>query len=92
MSTLASPSQPCDTLVGRLASRGLEVCTVDLTPPEVLQTGFVVVRTVVPGMQPLTPGSESCLEGTRLWTMATRLTCTARYGPERWNPAPHPFP
>ena len=92
MLTLASPSQQFDTLVGRLAARGLEVCTVDLTPPEVAQTGFVVVRAVVPGMQPLTPGGELCLGGTRLRTMATRLTCLARYGPERWNPAPHPFP
>ena len=88
----ASPSRQFDELVCRLATHGLEVCTVDLTPPEVAQTGFAVVRTVVPGMQPLTPGRERCLGGIRLRTMATRLTCTARYGPDRWNPAPHPFP
>ena len=90
--TLASPSRQFDDLVSHLATRGLEVCTVDLTPPEVAQTGFVVVRTVVPGMQPLTPGGELCLGGTRLRTMATQLGCPARYGPDRWNPAPHPFP
>jgi thiazole/oxazole-forming peptide maturase SagD family component len=40
-------------LVGRLARAGHEVVTVDLTPIDVAECGVAVVRSVVPGLQPV---------------------------------------
>jgi ribosomal protein S12 methylthiotransferase accessory factor len=85
-------SHPFDSLVRRLARLGLEVLTVDITPADIAETGLRVCRTVVPGMQPLTPGRAACCGGARLQTVPRQLGYRARYGPGQWNPAPHPFP
>jgi ribosomal protein S12 methylthiotransferase accessory factor len=87
-----TPSEHFDRLVQRLAAVGLEVLTVDVTLSDVAQAGFSVFRTVVPGMVPLTVGRHACLGGTRLRTVPVHLGWHARYGPEHYNPYPHPFP
>lgn len=87
-----APQQQLDSLVHTLAAQGLEVLTVDVTLPDVEEAGFRVVRTVVPGMVPLTVGRTACLGSPRLTTVPQRLGHRARYGPEHWNPYPHPFP
>lgn len=44
--------------VARLAARGYETVTVDLTPIDVAECGVSVVRTVVPGLCPITSRSD----------------------------------
>ncbi len=44
--------------VARLAARGYETVTVDLTPIDVAECGVSVVRTVVPGLCPITLRSD----------------------------------
>jgi ribosomal protein S12 methylthiotransferase accessory factor len=87
-----TPRQQLDGLVQRLAARDLEVLTVDVTLPDVAEAGLCVWRTVVPGLIPLTVGREACLSGTRLSTVPAHLGWPAHYGPDQWNPHPHPFP
>lgn len=76
----------------RLMDAGLEAIWIDVTTPDVAECGFRVVRTVVPGMQPLdNDHHRRYLGGARLRTVPERLG----YGPrtlESFNPEPHPFP
>lgn len=88
----ATPCQQFNRLVSRLAELGYEVLTIDVTPPDIAEAGFCVMRSVVPGLQPLTPGRAVCLGGARLRTVPHALGHRARYRPNQWNPAPHPFP
>lgn len=87
-----SPEQTFTRFVQQLADLQLEVLTVDVTLPDAAEVGFCVIRTVVPGMIPLTMGRDACLGGTRLYTVPAHLGWSARYGPQQWQPAPHPFP
>lgn len=57
-----------------LEERGYEAFWVDVTTPDVRDFGFCVVRTVVPGMQPLdSDRRHRCLGGRRLSSVPERL-------------------
>jgi ribosomal protein S12 methylthiotransferase accessory factor len=76
----------------RLAVVGLEAIYVDVTTPDVRSLGFRVVRTVIPGMQPLDNDHRyRHLGGRRLLSVPPRLGYPAPT-PEMLNPDPHPFP
>jgi ribosomal protein S12 methylthiotransferase accessory factor len=74
-------------VTGELAAHGFDVIAVDLTTPDVDEAGYKVVRSVVPGLQPL-DDDHTCrhLGGSRLYQWS---------GPaeeHELNPDPHPFP
>lgn len=87
-----SPTQQFEHLTRHLATLGLEVLSVDLTPPDVAGAGFHVVRVVVPGLVPMMGDYLPALGPSRLQAIAGQLPGTAHYGPQYWNPYPHPFP
>ena len=74
-------------VTGELAGRAFDVVVVDLTTPDVDEVGYKVVRSVVPGLQPL-DDDHTCrhLGGARLyqWSRAAEES--------ELNPDPHPFP
>ncbi|GAA3850185.1 YcaO-like family protein [Streptomyces sedi] len=78
--------------VEAVARRGMRVISVDLTPPDLRELGWHVVKTLVPGSQPLSFGRLQCLGGERLYRLPVELG--HRREPAReseLNPAPHPF-
>ncbi|MBK9753961.1 MAG: YcaO-like family protein [Nannocystis sp.] len=78
-------------LIERLAARGLAASWVEVTTPDVEQCGFHVVRTIIPGAQPLDNDHRSrYLGGVRLRSVPTALGQPVE--PSDWNPDPHPFP
>jgi ribosomal protein S12 methylthiotransferase accessory factor len=74
-------------VTGELAWHGFDVAAVDLTTPDVDEAGYKVVRTVVPGLQPL-DDDHTCrhLGGRRLYRWSRGVDESAL------NPDPHPFP
>ena len=75
----------------RLAGAGYEAVAVEVTTDDVAQLGFRVLRTVIPGMQPLDNDHRyRYLGGRRLHTLPAALS--RRPGPANFNPDPHPFP
>ncbi len=83
---------------GRLSAReairaaGLDGAWIDVTTPDVEQLGFKVVRTVIPGCQPLDNDHvHRYLGGRRLRSVPIALGY-----PDlpvgAYNPNPHPFP
>ncbi|MEV0374177.1 YcaO-like family protein [Streptomyces sp. NPDC050636] len=79
--------------VRRLAARGHETITVDITPVDVAECGVSVVRTVVPGLCPLTLRSDFHRRGgPRVFTapvaMGVRETALTE---DQLNPMPLPF-
>ncbi|HLL32960.1 MAG TPA: YcaO-like family protein, partial [Streptomyces sp.] len=80
--------------VGRLAAAGYEAITVDITPIDVAECGVSVVRTVVPGLCPLTLDSRFRRRGgPRVFqapvAMGVRTTPLTE---DDLNPLPLPFP
>lgn len=72
------PSDQLTTCVQRLADLDLDVCTVDLTTPDVAQCGFQVIKAVVPGMVDINPDARFPPLGCeRIYTAARRLGWTA---------------
>jgi ribosomal protein S12 methylthiotransferase accessory factor len=75
-----------------LAGAGFDAYSVDVTTPDIVDFGFHVVRTIIPGLQPLdNDHRHRYLGGRRLYDVPARygrtgLTIAAL------NPAPHPFP
>ncbi len=75
-----------------LEERGLEAIGVDVTRPEVADSGLCAVRVIVPGMIPLSFGAKNvCAGGRRLVEMRRALGKHLPDGPMRLNPIPHPF-
>lgn len=67
-----------------LAVRNFEAVVVDITRPEVAELGLCVVRVIVPGMLPLTFGTQYvCAGGQRLSDASAEKM--------QLNPMPHPF-
>lgn len=84
--------RPPVVLKDRLAAAGLEAIWVDVTTPDVLDFGFRVVRTTIPGMQPLDNDHRyRHLGGRRLLSIPTSLGYPD-LTPETLNSDPHPFP
>jgi ribosomal protein S12 methylthiotransferase accessory factor len=81
------------TALRALQQRGLDAIVVDVTLPEVLQTGLRVVRVIVPGLIPLTFGHRYAAKGgQRLYTVPVTLGYASRgLAEDDLNPAPHPF-
>ncbi len=90
---LAAPKDPKRALAFAadcLARIGLKPCGVDLTPIDIRDMGFYVVRAVIPGLVPLHgPHPDRPLGSSRLRTgpKAMGFDC-----PERLNAVPHPYP
>lgn len=88
--------EPLDELrvvLEMLRQRSLDAIVVDVTLPEIAAAGLHVVRTVVPGLIPLTFGQRFAAKGgERLYQVPVRLGY--RETPlreDQLNPAPHPF-
>ncbi|MFB7596404.1 TOMM precursor leader peptide-binding protein [Streptomyces sp. NPDC056160] len=84
-----------DELVGRFAASGLEAIVVDQTTPVHTAAGLACVKTLVPGLLPMTFGHHlRRITGLdRVLTVPHTLGRTAApLRPEEVNPYPHPFP
>ncbi|GAA4077402.1 TOMM precursor leader peptide-binding protein [Streptomyces hundungensis] len=84
-----------DELVGRFAATGLEAIVVDQTTPVHAASGLSCVKTIVPGLLPMTFGHQlrrvTGLD--RVLTAPHVLGHSARpLLPAEVNPHPHPFP
>ena len=80
--------------VQNLARAGLDAVVVDVTPADLRDLGFVVVRVAVPDLHPLWGGHHvRCLGGTRVRTVPVTMGyfATARRAADL-NPDPHPMP
>jgi ribosomal protein S12 methylthiotransferase accessory factor len=77
-----------------LRAAGLDPIAFDLTPDDVAEAGFTVVRVVIPGMQPLQARHDApCLGGRRLYEAPVRAGRLARSRSEALlNRTVHPFP
>lgn len=79
-------------LASRLGRCGLEALWVDVTTQDVGEVGFKVVRTLIPGMQPLDNDHEyRYLGGKRLLAVPRALGYDVS-DPASLNQDPHPFP
>lgn len=86
------PSNQLKSGLGLLADLNLEAIVVDVTRPELAETGWRTVRVLVPGMLPLSFGSgHAPLAARRLRDVPRALGYDLPDGPQRFNPAPHPF-
>lgn len=83
-----------NTLVDLLREKGLDVNIKDLTTPDIDEVGFKVVRSVVPGLQPLDVNhAYRYLGGNRLYKVPCQLGLSANsMAEEDLNPYPHVFP
>jgi ribosomal protein S12 methylthiotransferase accessory factor len=77
-----------------LRRRGLDAVVVDVTPRDVADLGFVVVRAVVADLHPLWGGHHvRCLGGDRVGTVPVTLGYLPRpLRPAELNTDPHPLP
>ena len=76
-----------NTCVDLLAAQGLEVIVVDVTSPDIQETGLYVVRVVIPGAQPLFFGT-----GFHRVSERARSNDYADRASRDINLHPHPFP
>jgi ribosomal protein S12 methylthiotransferase accessory factor len=86
--------QQVEAIVSRLAASGIDAYAVDVTSPDVRETGIAVARVVAPRLIPLDVRHDArFLGGDRLYTAPAELGLR----PKRLtfadlNPDPHPFP
>jgi ribosomal protein S12 methylthiotransferase accessory factor len=91
---LGSPRAQLERCVGSLRAAGMDAVVIDVTPADVRDAGFVVVRVVVTDLHPLWGGHQlRCLGGARLQRFPVALgyrnsECDVR----ELNAAPHPMP
>jgi ribosomal protein S12 methylthiotransferase accessory factor len=79
--------------MGALAAHGHDVVSVDITAPELVGMGIVVVRAIVPGLQPLAADTAGRLGGQRLYEAPLRMGYRDRVTSEaELNHVPHCFP
>jgi ribosomal protein S12 methylthiotransferase accessory factor len=90
----SSASDAVDALSRALQSSGVSAYATDVTPPDVLDAGFRVVRVVCPELCRLDVAYRARhLGGERLLTMAAELgLADRRLELDDLNPYPHPFP
>ncbi|GJL69990.1 MAG: hypothetical protein NPIRA06_26250 [Nitrospirales bacterium] len=81
------------TLLEKVENVHHRVLVVDLTTPDVSESGLFVFRALIPGFHPLFMGHEiRALGGTRLWQVPQKLGYQGITKLTGDNPAPHPFP
>lgn len=82
------------TLVKMLADKSFDVISYDLTTLDIDEVGFKVVRSVIPGMQPLDINHSRRYEGgKRLYEVPVQMGLLKKPLCEKGlNPYPHPFP
>ncbi|HNP30908.1 YcaO-like family protein [Nitrospira sp. MA-1] len=81
------------TLLEKVENVHHRVLVVDLTTPDVRESGLFVFRALIPGFHPLFMGHEiRALGGTRLWQVPQKLGYQGITKLTGDNPAPHPFP
>jgi ribosomal protein S12 methylthiotransferase accessory factor len=82
------------TLVKMLAEKDFDVISYDLTTLDIDEVGFKVVRSVIPGMQPLDINhSRRFKGGKRLYEVPVQMGLLEEpLCEESLNPYPHPFP
>ncbi len=82
------------TLVKLLDEKNLDIISYDLTTLDVDEVGFKVVRSVIPGMQPLDINHSRRYEGgKRLYEVPVQMGLLDKPRCAReLNPFPHPFP
>ncbi|MBA3788094.1 MAG: YcaO-like family protein [Actinobacteria bacterium] len=90
----SSAEERVEELVERIAAAGSGAYAVDVTAPDVRETGLRVIKTVAPGLCALDVPHVARFQGaTRLLHLSTKDTLTR---PGRFlddlNPWPHPFP
>lgn len=86
------PTSPDSSAFDLVRKLGFDGAWIDITSPDVAEFGFKVVRTVMPGFQPLDSDHRyRYLGGKRLAEAVERLG-GSRIGPSGYNPDPHPFP
>ncbi|MER8226101.1 TOMM precursor leader peptide-binding protein [Streptomyces sp. NPDC094143] len=92
-STSASPEASVEEVVRRLSARGYEPIAVDITPVDVAECGVRVVRSVVPGLCPLTLRRDFRRRGgRRLYEAPVRMGLrTTPLAEEELNPYPLPL-
>jgi ribosomal protein S12 methylthiotransferase accessory factor len=83
-----------DSLVDRLAhcDHGHDVIAVDMTGPELEPTPLWVLRSIVPGLQPLGFADRVRLGGRRLWDAPANMGRNAASSESDLNRTPHCFP
>lgn len=92
---LATGDQEFDlrTVLERVEKVHHRVLVVDLTTPDVSETGLFVFRALIPGFHPLFMGHGiRALGGSRLWEVPQKLGYQGITKLSGDNPAPHPFP
>ncbi|MDN3294915.1 TOMM precursor leader peptide-binding protein [Streptomyces ficellus] len=90
---LSSTHAELTEAVERLAATGHETITVDITPIDVHECGVSVLRTIVPGLCPITLRRDFHRRGGPRVFQAP-VSMSARTSPlteEELNPMPHPF-
>ena len=81
------------TLLEKVEQVHHRVLVVDLTTPDVSESGLFVVRALIPGFHPLFMGHGiRALGGSRLWQVPQKLGYQGITKLSGDNPAPHPFP
>jgi ribosomal protein S12 methylthiotransferase accessory factor len=89
-----TPAEELHRCLELLAAQGLDPIGVDYTPRDLRLIGVVLVKVLVPGLQPLHFGEAfRVLGGRRLYDLPARLgRATQRLEADDLNPLPHPFP
>lgn len=89
-----SSLQNVKTLSAMIEAKGLDIILFDLTTPDINEAGFKVVRTVIPGMEPLDVSHAlRYLGGKRLYQLPFQLGLLEKPNTEfSLNKYPHPFP
>jgi len=88
------PGEQLADAVDTMRRHEMEVIAVDLTPPDVVETGIRVVRAVIPGLQPIGFGEHAArLGGQRLYWAPCRMGYrSAPLEEHELNRDPHCFP
>lgn len=89
-----SQAKLLQSIVEKITSKGFHVYCVNLTPPDILQAGYFVVRILIPGMTEISNDSVyPRLGGTRLSTLPLKLGYSNHLQKfSDYNLIPHPFP
>lgn len=87
------PEIDVKTLLKKVVEVNHRVLVVDLTTPDVSESGLFVFRALIPGFHPLFMGHwMRALGGSRLWQVPQKLGYQGITKLSGDNPAPHPFP